>query len=126
MTGNIICGQSGGETARSVSERFPSIRQYKTTVSVNSLDTSISKSEHSDAAISLATIANLSSREFVGVLADDPGKRVELKAFHATIVKEPAQEVLEELPIVREVTTAELQECFLRVKKEVAELVDGG
>jgi len=63
MTGNLICGQVGGETARWVSERFPYVVQHKTTVSVNSMDTSVSKSEQSNPAMSPATIATLSSGE---------------------------------------------------------------
>ena len=124
MTGNLICGQVGGETARWVSERFPSKIEHKTTVSVNSADTSISKTEQSNASISPATIANLSSGEFVGILADDPDNEMVLKAFHAKIIKRPGVELKEELPIVREVTPAMIEENFLRVKKEVQELVD--
>lgn len=124
MTGNLICGQVGGETARWVSERFPSKTDYKTTVSVNSVDTSISKSEHSNPSISTATIANLSSGEFVGILADDPDNEMSQKAFHAKIVKRPGVGLKEELPVVREVTTAMVEENYLRIKTEVRELVD--
>ncbi|HVU84821.1 MAG TPA: TraM recognition domain-containing protein, partial [Puia sp.] len=124
MTGNLICGQVGGETARWVSERFPAQTDYKTTVSVNSVDTSISKSEHSHPAISPATIANLSSGEFVGILADDPDKEMALKAFHAKIIKRPGVELEAELPVVREVTLAMVEENYLRIKNEVLQLVD--
>jgi type IV secretory pathway TraG/TraD family ATPase VirD4 len=123
MTGNLICGQVGGETARWVSERFPAVEQYRTTVSVNSTDTSVSKSEQSNPAITPATIATLSSGEFVGILADDPGRVMELKAFHAKVVKEDAGVLPGELPVVREVGATEIEENFQRVKKEVAELV---
>ncbi|HVW61939.1 MAG TPA: TraM recognition domain-containing protein, partial [Puia sp.] len=74
LAGNLICGQTDGETARWVSERFPMVTQHKTTVSVNSADTSVSKSEQSNPAMSPATLAALSSGEFVGILADDPDK----------------------------------------------------
>jgi len=124
MTGNVICGQVGGETARWMSEQFPSKVEHKTTVSVNSTDTSISRSEQSTLTISPATIANLSSGEFVGVLADDPDNEMALKAFHAKIIKRPGVELEEELPIVREVTAAMVQENFLQIKKEVRDLVD--
>ena len=124
MTGNLICGQVGGETARWVSERFPAVEQYKTTVSVNSMDTSVSKSEQSNPSISPATIATLSSGEFVGILADDPGRAMELKAFHAKVVKEDAGVSPGELPVVREIGAGEIEENFRRVKKEVEELVE--
>lgn len=123
MTGNLICGQVGGETARWVSERFPAKMDYKTTVSVNSADTSISKAEHTNPSISPATIANLSAGEFVGILADDPDNEMALKAFHAKIVKRPGVEINEELPIVREVTQAMVEENYRRIKLEVEELV---
>jgi len=123
MTGNLICGQAGGETARRVSERFPSVQEYRTTVSVNSMDTSVSRSEQSNPAITPATIATLSSGEFVGILADDPGTEMELKAFHARIVKEGSCVVPKELPVVRPVGRVEVEENFLRVKMEVDELV---
>ena len=124
MTGNIICGQVGGETARWVSERFPAKTDYKTTVSVNSLDTSFSKSEHSTPTVSPATVGNLSSGEFVGILADDPDNEMELKAFHAKITKRPGVELEEELPIVREVTQVMIEENFLRIKMEVHQMVE--
>lgn len=124
MTGNLICGQIGGETAEWVSKRFLAKTDHKTTISVNSADISISKTEQSNPSISPATIANLSSGEFVGILADDPYNEMELKAFHAKIVKRPGVELKEELPIVREVTPAMVRENFLGIKKEIRELVD--
>ena len=41
-----------------------------------------------DAAIPPSRIANLSSGEFVGAVADDPQQRIKLKAFHAEIVND--------------------------------------
>jgi len=125
MTGNLICGQVGGETARLVSERFPPLVEHKMSVSVNSMDTSVSKSEQSNPSIRPATIATLSSGEFVGILADDPDQEMELKAFHAKIVKDPVKVDVRELPVVRELGPDEVEENFRRVKREVAELVDG-
>jgi len=124
MTGNLLCGQTGGDTARWVSERFPTIVQHKTTVSTNSIDTSRSESEQTMPAITPATLATLSSGEFVGILADDPGNEMEFKAFHAKIIKKNKQEKLLELPVVREIAPGELEENFRRVKDEVRELVE--
>jgi YWFCY protein/TraM recognition site of TraD and TraG len=124
ISGNIICGQVSGDTAQWVSERFQRTVQYKTTVSVNSHDTSISKSEQSVEAVSAATIAALSSGEFVGMVADDPEKRITLKGFHARIVKEEVgRQGWVDLPVVREVDSVLLQENFSRIQKEVATLV---
>lgn len=123
MTGNLVCGQAVGETARWVSERFPPSVQYRTTVSVNSSDTSLSKSEQSNPVVSPATIATLSAGEFVGILADEPGKEMVLKAFHAKVVKEGFEGERKEVPMVREVSREEVEECFRRVKREVEVIV---
>jgi len=125
MTGNLICGQVGGETARWVSERFPPVVEHKMSVSVNSMDTSVSKSEQLNPSIRPATIATLSSGEFVGILADDPDEEMELKAFHARIVKERVRLPQLELPVIRAIGPDEVEANFRRVKREVAELVDG-
>jgi len=124
MTGNLICGQVGGETGRWVSERFPAILGYKKSVSVNSSDTSISKSEQSVAAITPATIANLSSGEFVGILADEPGNAMELKAFHGKVEKDEGSFNKGPLPIVRAVDDVMIQENFQRVRREVEGIVN--
>jgi len=123
--GNLICGQVAGETARWVSERFHSIVQYKTTVSVNSRDTSVSKAEQSVDSISPAIIGDLSSGEFVGVVSDDPEQKLKLKGFHASIILEPSEEEPDgvELPIVREVTDKMLEENYRRIQTEVTQLV---
>lgn len=125
ITGNLISGQVGGETARWICDRIPPVMQYKTTVSVNSSDTSVSKSEQVTPAVSTATISTLSSGEFVGVVTDDPGKELALKAFHARVKREAARnEVVEELPVVRMVDRAVVEEAFMRVKREVTALVE--
>jgi len=124
IAGNLVCGQVGGETARWVSERFPGVVRYSKTVSVNSNDTSISRSEHTTRAVDAATIANLSSGEFVGVVADDPDTEVTFKTFHSKIIKEkqrPAKSA--KIPIVREVDAAMIEANFQRIKREIEELV---
>jgi hypothetical protein len=76
-------------------------------------------------AISPAVIATLSSGEFVGVVADDPARKVERKRFHAEIIKEETVSTgMEKLPIVREVTDKEVDENFEQVKKDINELVE--
>jgi len=128
ITGNLLCGQVGGETARWVSERFPGTMQDRTTISVNSSDTSVSKSLQMEKTITPAIIATLSSGEFLGIVADEPGQELELKAFHAKLINDhralaKERKKLEPLPIVREVTTAMVQENFDRIKSEVEKLV---
>jgi type IV secretory pathway TraG/TraD family ATPase VirD4 len=90
--GNLFCGQVSGETARQVSERFHNEAYLKTTVSINSSDTSVSQTEQSTETVTTATLAQLSSGEFIGVVADDPGVRLERKGFHAVVKMLPAEE----------------------------------
>ena len=63
-------------------------------------------------AITPATLGTLSSGEFVGILAQDPGNEMEFKAFHAKIIKKNTKEKLLELPVVREIAPGELEENF--------------
>ena len=124
ITGNLVCGQATGDTAGWVSERFHQVVQYRTTVSVNSSDTSVSKSEQSVDAVSTATLASLSSGEFVGIVADDPATPVKLKGFHARFIKQADDTVpAAELPVVREVDAGLLQANFDRIVREVVDLV---
>lgn len=67
ICGNIISGQVFGETAKLLSDRFGKILQEKENVSINRMDTSISKSKQLESAIPASKIAALSSGEFVGM-----------------------------------------------------------
>lgn len=87
MTGNIINGQVSGETAKLLSERFPKIMQDRQSMSINSNDTSVSKSKQLESSIPASTISSLSSGEFVGLVADNPDQPIELKAFHAKVIQ---------------------------------------
>src|SRR6202012_4461823 len=51
IVGNIISGQVTGDTAKQLSERFGKINQVKESLSINSMDTSVSKSTQLDYAI---------------------------------------------------------------------------
>jgi hypothetical protein len=79
-------------------------------------------------AISAATLSNLSSGVFVGIIADEPETLLETKAFHAQIINEPKRinkekESWVELPVVREVTERMLQEYYQRIVREAKEIV---
>jgi len=50
ITGNIIAGQVTGDTARQLSERFGKIMQDRESLSINSADTSISRSKQLESA----------------------------------------------------------------------------
>lgn len=83
-------------------------------MSINSSDTSLSKSLQLDSAIPASRIASLSSGEFVGIMADNPDQKIELKMFHAEIVNDHQAIKNEEanfkqLPIVRAVDHEAIQ-----------------
>jgi len=122
--GNLVCGQVNGETAKWVSHRFHANAYLKTTVSVNSSDTSVSQTEQAEQGVSPATLAQLSAGEFIGVVADDPDVPLELKGFHAVVSREGENEgVRRSLPVVGVVTEDVVRENFYRVVREVEEIV---
>src|SRR5690606_39764116 len=72
IVGNVISGQVTGDTAKQLSDRVGRIMQDRESMSINSGDTSISKSKQLESAVPASKIAALSSGEFVGMVADDP------------------------------------------------------
>ena len=124
ITGNLFCGQVAGETARWISDRFPKLWQERTSLSTNTSDTSINHSHAWEASVTPATIANLSSGEFLGIVADDPDHPQELKAFHARIQRKDIGLADRPMPVVRQVDEEMIQENFLRVKREVTGIIN--
>lgn len=88
ITGNIISGQVTGDTAKQLSDRFGKIMQDRESHSINSADTSISRSRQLESAIPPSKISALSSEEFVGMVADDPDCKIALKTFHCEILND--------------------------------------
>jgi hypothetical protein len=129
IVGNVISGQVVGETAKVLSERFGKIVQERESVSINSSDTSVSRSTQLDSAIPPSKIASLSSGEFVGMVADDPDQKIQLKIFHNEILNDHEgirrEEVAyEPIPMVRNVTHEEILENYLQIKREIEYVVD--
>ena len=124
IAGNVICGQVGGDTARWLSERFPRIQQERVSTSENQQGSSETRGQSWEPSMSPATIGTLSSGEFAGVVADEPGTELPIKVFHARI-RPPKERTahLPPLPLVRDLDEREVQEQFERVRKEVRELV---
>lgn len=91
IVGNIISGQVTGDTAKQLSERFGKIIQERQSVSINSSDTSVSRSTQLDYAIPASKISSLSSGEFVGMVADNPETKLNLKYLQ---IKQDIQELL--------------------------------
>ncbi len=129
IAGNIISGQVLGETSKQLSERLGKIMQERESLSINSSDTSVSKSTHLESALQPARISNLSSGEFVGAVADNPQQKIPLKTFHCEILndfealkKEEAS--YQQLPIFRNVTNDMVQANFFQIKRDIRQLIE--
>lgn len=125
ISGNLFCGQLGGDTAERVAKRFPMIQRERSSESENANGGSITRTQHWEPTMTAATIATLSAGEFVGIVADDPGSELELKAFHARLKREQADEagVKGKVPVVRKKAEKMAEEVFEQVRRDVQELV---
>jgi hypothetical protein len=125
IAGNLLCGQVAGETAKWVSERFPKIQRERSTISTNNSDTTENLSQQWEPTVTQATVAGLSSGEFVGILSDEPGKELPLKAFHGRLVREDVkdEEPGTEIPVVRQVSAEVVGQRFILVKKDIEKLI---
>lgn len=128
IVGNIISGQVTGSTAKKLSETFGKIMQDRTSLSINSSDTSISKSTQLEYAIPASKISSLSSGEFVGIVADNPDEKIKLKVFHGEIqnnhdgiAKEEA--IYQPIPAVSNVTDQDILENYAKIKAEIDDLL---
>lgn len=121
IVGNIISGQVTGNTAKSISELFGKIQQEKMSQNINSSETSFTKSTQMDLAIPSAKIAQLSSGEFVGIVADNPDAKIKLKMFHCEIQNNHTAIADEEchykeIPMVSIVTTVKSRIIMSKLK----------
>lgn len=128
IVGNIISGQVSGDTAKHLSERFGKILQDRQSIAINRNDTSITKSKQLELAIPVNKISSLSSGEFVGMVADNPDQKIELKAFCAEIINDhdalnQEQKRYKELPVFSEIERSDVFKNYLQVKKDVAMIV---
>ncbi|MFI2744497.1 conjugal transfer protein MobC [Zhouia sp. PK063] len=128
IVGNIISGQVAGDTAKGLSERFGKIMQDRESISINSGDTSISKNKQLDLAVPASTIAGLSSGAFVGVVADDPQEKIQLKAFHAEIINDH-KALLEEEQGYQEIgqqdlRSEQIQQNYKAIKEDVRSIIE--
>ncbi|SEI46097.1 YWFCY protein [Dyadobacter koreensis] len=129
ITGNIICGQVTGDTAKQLSERFGKIMQDRTSYSINRTDTSISRSKQLDMAVPASKIASLSAGEFVGMVADNPDEKIELKTFHAEIINDHKQLAAEQqayvpIPEVRTLDENMVNRNFDEIRQDVQSIAD--
>jgi hypothetical protein len=129
IVGNIISGQVTGDTAKQLSDRFGKIMQDRESLSINSSDTSINQSKQLEAAVPASKIAALSSGEFVGMVADDPDEKIELKTFHCNIINDhpglkKEQDDYENIPEIRELNNEMLQKNYHQIKQDVQDIIN--
>lgn len=128
ITGNIISGQVTGVTAKQLSERFGKIMQDRESHSINSADTSISRSKKLESAVPAYKISALSSGEFVGMVADDPDNKIDLKTFHCEILNDhealrQEQNNYKEIPVIRTLDNAMIRRNYLQIKQDVQYII---
>jgi hypothetical protein len=129
IMGNIISGQVSGETAKFLSEKFGRIMQDRESISINSNDTSISKSKQLEQAIPASTIASLSSGEFVGMVADNPDQIINLKAFHCKILNNDTalkeeSDAYKPIPEISNVDDAIIRRNYRQIKQDVQDIIE--
>jgi len=129
ICGNVIAGQSSGDTAKQMSERIGKIMLDRESFSINSGDTSVSRSKQLESAIPPSKIAALSSGEFVGLVADNPDNKIGLKAFHCEIINDHAQLKKEEnayrdIAVVRKIDNTMVQRNYLQVKQDIQDIIN--
>jgi hypothetical protein len=129
ITGNILSGQVTGDTAKQLSERFGKIMQDRESLSINSSDTSISRSRQLESAVPASKIAALSSGEFVGMTADNPDCKIDLKAFHSQIQNDHGSLKIEtdnykDFQPFRSLENGLINRNFEQIKKDIQELVE--
>ena len=128
ITGNIVSGQVTGDTAKQLSERFGKIMQDRESLSINRSDTSISRSKQLESAVPPSKISALSSGEFVGMVADDPDNKIELKTFHCEILNDhdalkQEQDSYKEIPVIRKLDNAMVQRNYLQIKQDIQDII---
>lgn len=128
ITGNIVSGQVTGDTAKQLSERFGKIMQDRESLSINASDTSISRSKQLESAVPPSKISGLSSGEFVGMVADDPDCKIDLKTFHCEILNDhealkKEQQAYQDIQVIRKLDNMMVQRNYLQIKQDVQDII---
>jgi len=127
--GNILSGQVSGDTAKELSDRFGKIMQDRQSYTITSTDNNFTQSKQLEQAVPVSRIATLSSGEFVGIVADNPGQEITLKAFCSKILNDhealrKEEENYTDIPLVRKVTQQMILDNYLQKKQEITDLID--
>ena len=121
---NIISGQTSGDAAKLLSDRFGKTMQDRDSLTTTSDDLHITQSTQLEYSLPVSRIAALSSGEFVGMVADTPAQPIALKTFNCRLINDPAalaQEAstYQPLPQVRTVTNESLRTHFELIRNQV-------
>ena len=125
----LVCEQPLGDfSIPYLAEDFGKIIQERQSVSINSSDTFVSRSTQLDYAIPASKISSLSSGEFVGMVADNPDSKIELKVFHSEIQNDheairQEEAVYQEIPKIRTIDSEIVQINYLQIKQDIQELL---
>jgi hypothetical protein len=128
IIGNIVSGQVTGDTAKQLSERFGKIMQDRESLSINASDTSISRSKQLKSAVPPSKISALSSGEFVGMVADDPDCKIDLKTLHCEILNDhkalkKEQDNYKDIQVIRKLDNTMVQRNYLQIKQDVQDII---
>ena len=127
IVGSIISGQVTGDGAKRLSEQIGRIMQDRQSLSINRNDTSVSKSKQLESAVPASKIANFSSGEFAGVLADTPQQKMNLKAFHCMIQNDfdavnKEENEYKPIPEIRQINNTVIMKNFTTIKEEIEQI----
>lgn len=128
IVGNIISGQVSGDTSKQLSERFGKIMQDRESISINSGDTSISRSKQLESAVPPSKISSLSSGEFVGMVADNPDCKIDLKTFHCDIINDhdairKEEERFRDIEPIRTIDNNMVDRNYMQVKQDIQDII---
>ena len=102
--------------------------QDRESLSINASDTSISRSKQLESAVPPSKISALSSGEFVGMVADDPDCKIDLKTFHCEILNDhealkKEQESYKDIQVIRKLDNTMVQRNYLQIKQDVPDII---
>ncbi|HEV2479740.1 MAG TPA: YWFCY domain-containing protein [Puia sp.] len=128
--GNFFSGQTGGDTAQLLSERFGRTMQDRESFTTTYSDLQVTQSRQLEYVIPISRIASLSSGEFVGMVADTPTQPIPVKTFCCRLVNEASGSAaegacMEALPVIRAVSEEDLLANFELIRVQVDRIVQG-
>jgi hypothetical protein len=134
--GNIFAGQTVGETAKTLSERFGKVLQKRQSLTINRQETSTSINTQLDSLIPASKIANLSQGMFVGAVSDNFDERIEQKIFHAQIIVDNEKVAAETkaykpIPVINtfldengnDIMQQQIERNYDRIKSDVIQII---